>query len=200
MLTGWGKRRDNWEFSAGVQHEIVPRVSADVTYFRRSQGHFTATDNRAVTPGDLPGVLRHDAERHSLAEPGRGAVRQLRSDADRGRTDDRQRRVVQRLVGAAHTEVWNGVDVSVTARLGARDATTFISGGVSSGQDRVLELRCHRQSGLVHGVDEFHGAHHQPVLLDWTTELPDAAQAGRGPYVLERHPGELQRSRAILDR
>ncbi len=30
MLEGWGVRGYNWEFSAGVQHEIIPRLSASV--------------------------------------------------------------------------------------------------------------------------------------------------------------------------
>ena len=29
-LEGWGVRGYNWEFSAGVQREVIPRVSVDV--------------------------------------------------------------------------------------------------------------------------------------------------------------------------
>ncbi|HKC57406.1 MAG TPA: carboxypeptidase regulatory-like domain-containing protein, partial [Vicinamibacterales bacterium] len=53
ILNGWGKRIYNWEFTAGVQREILPRVSVDATYFRRWYGNFTVVDNRAVGPADF---------------------------------------------------------------------------------------------------------------------------------------------------
>ncbi len=52
ILNGWGVRPWNWEFSTSVQHEIMPRVSVNVGYYRRVQGNFFVTDNEAVTPAD----------------------------------------------------------------------------------------------------------------------------------------------------
>jgi hypothetical protein len=53
LLTGWGHRDFNWEFSAGLQRELVPRVSADFSYFRRWYGNASVTDNRASSASDF---------------------------------------------------------------------------------------------------------------------------------------------------
>jgi hypothetical protein len=53
LLSGWGVRPYDWQFSASVQQELLPRVSAEFGYSRRSWGNFTFTDNRAVGPQDF---------------------------------------------------------------------------------------------------------------------------------------------------
>ena len=43
----------DWQFAASVQQELMPRVSVEIGYSRRSWGNFTFTDNRAVGPADF---------------------------------------------------------------------------------------------------------------------------------------------------
>jgi hypothetical protein len=52
-IHGFDNRRNNWEVSATLSRELMSRVSADVSYFRRAQGHFTTTDNLDVAPSDF---------------------------------------------------------------------------------------------------------------------------------------------------
>jgi hypothetical protein len=50
LLTGWGKRAFNWEFTTSVQQELMPRMSVDVQYARRWYGNIRVMDDRSVTP------------------------------------------------------------------------------------------------------------------------------------------------------
>jgi hypothetical protein len=45
LMSGWGKREYDWQIGLGVQREILPRVSVEVTYNRRWYGNFYVTDN-----------------------------------------------------------------------------------------------------------------------------------------------------------
>jgi len=48
LLDGSGKRRAEWQFGLGIQHEILPRLSAEVTYNRRKYSNLTVTDPLGV--------------------------------------------------------------------------------------------------------------------------------------------------------
>jgi hypothetical protein len=48
LLDGRGKRRAEWQFGLGIQHEILPRLSAEVTFNRRKYMNLTVTDQLGV--------------------------------------------------------------------------------------------------------------------------------------------------------
>ena len=61
VLNGWNVREYSWDVSVGVQQQLASRVSAEVTYVRRSWGNQTVTDNRALSSSDF--------DRFSLTAP-----------------------------------------------------------------------------------------------------------------------------------
>jgi hypothetical protein len=130
VTDGWGVRSNNWEFSSGLQHELVNRVSLSAAYFRRAYGNFAVTDNLAVAPSDydpfcitapsdarLPGGGGHEiCELYDLRPAKVGAL-----DRVRRLSDDYGEQI----------EYWQGVDVSVDARL---PNSLLLQGGVSTGR------------------------------------------------------------------
>jgi hypothetical protein len=52
LQSGWGVRTGDWQWGASIQHEVMPRVSAELSYQRRWLLNFSATDNRSVAASD----------------------------------------------------------------------------------------------------------------------------------------------------
>ncbi|MBI4263438.1 MAG: TonB-dependent receptor [Acidobacteria bacterium] len=117
LLTGYGHRERNWEFSAGVQHEVLPRVSVDVGYFRRIWGNFQATDNLALGPEDFD-YFSMTVPTHPGLPNGGGytldGLRALKPSAF-GRPTQNFNTLSNKY--GKQIEHWNGVDVTVNARL-----------------------------------------------------------------------------------
>jgi Carboxypeptidase regulatory-like domain len=131
VLEGWGKRNWDWQFSAGIQHELVPRVSLDVSYARRWWGNFFVNPhNRALGPQDYDEVTLTAPLDPRLPGGGGYPVTFLTRNANS-------------LLGAAdpyftstedfgeQTNYWQGVEVTVNARL--NNGLTF-QGGTSTGR------------------------------------------------------------------
>jgi len=130
-LKGWGKRPYDWQTFVGLQQEILPRVSAEVSYNRRSWGNFYVTDNRAVGPenfdkvtltapanGDLPGGGGYPVSFYVIKDVpnGFGLVdNYFTSASDYGNV----------------TYYWHGVDVEIKARM---QKGLVFQGGTTTGR------------------------------------------------------------------
>jgi hypothetical protein len=44
LIEGWDRRRSEWQTGIGIQHEILPRLSAEFTYNRRDYANLTVSD------------------------------------------------------------------------------------------------------------------------------------------------------------
>ena len=119
LRAGWGKRVNNWEFALSAQQEVLPGVSVSASYFRRSYGNLTWTDNRLVeltdyTPFTIVSPL--DGESITLYNL---------NPAKRGLSDN--------LITFApgNSKVFNGVDLLINGRFGRG---SLLSGGISMGR------------------------------------------------------------------
>jgi hypothetical protein len=131
LMHGWGKRGYNWEFSSGVQHEILPRTSVDVSYFRRSYGNFRVSDNRVLNPEDFD-KFDVTAPRDERLPGGGGYVvhgMYNLNPAKFGLASDNFVTLTKNY--GNQTEYWHGVDVNVAMRF---IDGVLLQGGTSTGR------------------------------------------------------------------
>jgi hypothetical protein len=130
-LTGWGKRAYNWQFSAGVQRELLPRVSLDVSYFRTWFGNFIATDDRALSPADFNRFSITAPADPRLPGGGGYTIGNLYNlnPAAFGRPADNLLTFSKNY--GKQIDTWNGADVTINARPGHG---LTLQGGTSTGR------------------------------------------------------------------
>lgn len=133
IRSGWGVRLYNWEFSGGVHHELIPRVSVDLSYFRRRYGNFTVVDNQALAPSDYTEFCTTGPVDPLL--PGGGGER-ICGLYDVNRVVSPNNLVTFASNYGEQTETYKGIDATVSARLPHRITLT---GGLSSGTSNNVD-------------------------------------------------------------
>jgi hypothetical protein len=128
VTRGWGSRTYNWEFSTGVQHQLLPRIGLDVAYFRRAYGNQVLTVNRAVTSADYGEYCVTAPQDSRLPKGGGYTVCGLRdiNPAKASVPTDNLSTFAKNFGG--QTDVTQSVDVNVSARL----ANVLLQGGTST--------------------------------------------------------------------
>jgi hypothetical protein len=117
LLSGFGNREANWEYSVGLQHELFTGVSLDVGYFRRDWQNLEATDDRALTAADFTFfdlVVPTDSRLPNGGGYTLTGFRAITEAGDVKPTDEIDIRAKE--IGDL-TENWQGVDVNLNARL-----------------------------------------------------------------------------------
>jgi hypothetical protein len=132
LLTGWGNRGFNWEFTTGVQREIIPRVSLDVSYFRRWYGNFRVTDNLALTRADFDefSIPAPTSPAGVPALPTTGTITGL-FDVKPDKFGQAVNLVTLSKNYGKQIEHFNGVDANVNVRL---VGGALLSGGIAWGK------------------------------------------------------------------
>ncbi len=115
VLSGLNVREYSWDLSAGIQQQIAPRTSLEITYVRRSWGNQTVTDNRAVGPADFD-KFNLTAPVDSRLPNGGGYVVQGIYDLNGkfGQVDNYV--TFAKNFGQGRIETYNGVDLNLSAR------------------------------------------------------------------------------------
>jgi hypothetical protein len=127
LLSGWNVRPFDWQFSLGVQQELLPRVSAEVSYSRRSWGGFTYVDNEAVTAADYDNYTITVPSHPDLPTSGQQLTYKLLKPEAFGRVNNFQ--TLAENFGDVDFR-WQGVELNVNARM---SNGLTLQGGFTSG-------------------------------------------------------------------
>jgi hypothetical protein len=158
VLTGWGARNYNWEFSAGVQQGLMPNVSLDVSYFRRWYGNFVITDDLAIGPADFDPYSITAPTHPDLPGGGGYVVDGLYNIKPEKFSVAADPLVTLSKRYGKQQLYWDGVDVVLNARPAPG---MFFQGGVSTGRqvtdncdvvgkvDNPSPLYCHQEEPLL---------------------------------------------------
>ena len=188
MLTGYGKRNFNWEFAAGLQRELVPRVSADVTYFRRWYGNFVLVDDLAVGPADFDKFTIAAPKDPRLPDGGGYPVVGYDLNPAKFGVPAQPFVTLSRKYGKQQ-DYWDGIDATVNAR--PRQGL-FFQGGVSTGRrvedicdvvpkvDNPNSQYCHREEPMLTFVKGY-GSYTIPRV---DVQVSGTYQTKPGPLVL----------------
>jgi hypothetical protein len=136
LIGGWNHRQSNWEFTAGVQHELLPRVAIDAGYFRRIWSHFRVTDNLALGPDDFTKFQVTLPTDPSLGSASGQTVTTFNVAPSKFSVPSQNLNTLSDKYGK-QIEHWNGFDISVNARM---QNGLMLQAGVSTG--KTIEDNC----------------------------------------------------------
>ena len=169
LLRGWGHRQYNWEFTANVQHEVLPRVSVDVGYFRRIWGNFQVTDNVRQAPADFT-TFNMTVPTDPRLPNSAGTVTLVNVSPDKVAAVQNYNTLSEKY--GTQIEHWNGYEVSVNARPRNGLMLQLAVGGAKQIEDnceivaQLPELNlaagtwrptqyCHRESPMLNQLKAF---------------------------------------------
>jgi hypothetical protein len=115
LLTGWGHRPSNWEFSASVQQQLPKRMSVEVGYYRRIWQNFPVVDNTLVAANEFQAFTMAVPTDSRFPNGGGNQLTYYNVIPTKvGQTQNFN--TLSDKYGEEY-EHWNGVDVSVAGRM-----------------------------------------------------------------------------------
>jgi hypothetical protein len=116
-LSGWGARDYDWQWSIGVQQEVIPRVSVDVAYSRRSFHSFIVTDNQVRDPSQYDPWTINAPVDPRLPDGGGYPITLYTVTQAASQVPAQNYITWETDFGPARSNYWQGVDFTATARL-----------------------------------------------------------------------------------
>jgi hypothetical protein len=115
-VTGWGKRPYMWQTSVSVDREITSSVSMSLGYYHTTYGNFYVLDNTLVTPVDYS---QYCVTAPTDSRLGSASGQQLCGlyDLNPNKFGQNQSIISFAKNYGTQTEIYDGVDLSVNARL-----------------------------------------------------------------------------------
>jgi hypothetical protein len=111
-------RPGQWEYNVGVQHELIPRLSVGMSYYRRNYFNFWREDNVLQNYGDYTPfnfVLPTDPRLHEFS----GTTQTLYNlSPDVFGTSDRVLNNVKNIAGLENVRLYNGLEWTAQGRFG----------------------------------------------------------------------------------
>ena len=133
VLSGINKRGWNWESMLGIQRQLLRGVSVDMSYHRRWFGNFRVTDNLLVTQADYdPFCVTAPTDSRLPGGGGYPVCGLYDIRPDKVGVSDNVVTLAKKF--GKQTEVYDGVDYSVNARL---PRGIQFQGGGNSGRSRT---------------------------------------------------------------
>jgi hypothetical protein len=160
LISGWNHRQTNWEFSSQIQHELAQGVGLNIGYFRRAWANFRVTDNLAVTAADFTEFSMVAPLDSRLPDGGGQTITGLYNVNQNKFGQVQNYNTLSGKIGD-QTEVWNGMDFIVNARLqnGINMQAGVTTGRVSENDCEItaalpemLSLTAGQASGTANGV------------------------------------------------
>ena len=115
VLSGWGKRAGDYQWTAMVQQELMPRVSAEVSYTRRNFFNFLVTDdlNRSAATGWDSYTVTAPVD----ARLPNGGGYPITLFTPKATVTPKPYLTWETDYGPARLSMWHGVDLTLNARM-----------------------------------------------------------------------------------
>jgi hypothetical protein len=116
-LHGWGVRQHDWQWGVTLQQELIPRVSAEVSYNRRWFLGAKVTDNTLRSATDYEEFSITVPQDSRLPNGGNYPITLQMVTAEAANRGAANYVTFETDFGPERTNYWHGVDVTVNARL-----------------------------------------------------------------------------------